>query len=174
MLRIEQRLECRCATELFLSLPFEQRQRSRLRVVLSNGEEAGLFLNRGQILRDGDCLCADDGRVVQVQASAESVSQVCSDDALLLMRAAYHLGNRHVPLQVEAMRLSYLHDHVLDDMVRGLGLTVEYALAPFEPESGAYSGGHSHGHSHSLGHDQRHDHSHDDSYEHGHRHAHDE
>lgn len=159
MLKIEERLSQPCATDLALALPFELRQRSRLRVNLSNGEEAGLFLTRGQVLRDGDCLRAEDGRVIEVKASPESVSQVRSDDTLLLMRAAYHLGNRHVPLQVTAACLSYLHDHVLDDMVRGLGLIVTQVILPFEPESGAYSGGH-------------HVHSHDEhEYSHGHSHA---
>lgn len=153
MLKISERLAQACESDLSLSLPFELRQRSRLRVTLSSGEEAGLFLSRGQVLRDGDCLRAENGCVVVVQAKPEPVSEVKSEDVLLLMRAAYHLGNRHVPLQVESTFLRYLHDHVLDDMVRGLGLSVTHAVSPFEPESGAYHSGqpmhqHSHGHNH--------------------------
>ena len=82
-----------------------------------------------------------------VRAAAEPVSVVVSADPLLLLRAAYHLGNRHVPLQIGAGWLRYLRDHVLDDLCRGLGLEVEAASLPFEPEAGAYAGS-SHGHSH--------------------------
>ncbi len=106
---------------------------------------------RGTILREGDLLLADDGRAVRVVAAPEMVSTVSAEDPLTLMRAAYHLGNRHVPLQIGEGWLRYQHDHVLDDMVRGLGLSVRVEEAPFEPEAGAY-GGHSalapHAHSH--------------------------
>ncbi|WP_026609291.1 urease accessory protein UreE [Methylocaldum szegediense] len=129
-----------------LTLPFEARQKSRLLVRLDSGAEAGVFLPRGTVLRDGDRLLADDGRVVLVRAAAEPVSVVRTADALLFARACYHLGNRHVALQIERGELRYLWDHVLDDMVRGLGLTVEHTLMPFEPERGAYHGAHHHGH----------------------------
>ncbi|CAI8915734.1 urease accessory protein UreE [Methylocaldum szegediense] len=129
-----------------LTLPFEARQKSRLLVRLDSGAEAGVFLSRGTVLRDGDRLLADDGRVVLVRAAAEPVSVVRTADALLFARACYHLGNRHVALQIERGELRYLWDHVLDDMVRGLGLTVEHTLMPFEPERGAYHGAHHHGH----------------------------
>jgi urease accessory protein len=115
----------------------------------------GLFLPRGLTLRNGDLLQSDDGLVVRIEAAPEPVSTVRSHDALALARVCYHLGNRHVPLQVEAGWVRYLHDHVLDDMVRGLGLEVIFEQAPFEPEAGAYQGGshgHSHAHSHSPGH----------------------
>lgn len=144
------------AAERRLHLPFGERSRSRLRAVLDNGEEAGLFLERGSILRGGDRLLADDGRVVEVQAAPESVSTVHTADPLVMARACYHLGNRHVPLQIGANWLRYQHDHVLDDMLRGFGLTVTIELAPFEPEGGAYvsqahAGAHSHSHTHSHG-----------------------
>lgn len=132
---------------LRLVLPFEARQRSRLRVLLSSGEEAALMLPRGGVLRGGDALALSDGRVVRVEAAPESVSTVRTRDARSLARAAYHLGNRHVALEVGDGFVRYLHDHVLDDMVRGLGLTVEVERAPFEPEAGAY-GRHTHGHEH--------------------------
>jgi urease accessory protein len=139
-----------------LTLPFGERSRSRLRAVLDDGEEAGLFLERGTILRGGDLLLAEDGRVIEVQAAAESVSTVRTENHLLLARACYHLGNRHVPLQIGANWLRYQHDHVLDDMLRGFGLTITIELAPFEPEGGAYvsqghAGSHSHSHTHSHG-----------------------
>ena len=131
-----------------LTLPFEQRQKSRLRTRLDNGEEVGLFLPRGTVLRHGDRLRAADGRVVEVRAAPETVSTARTDDPLRLARAAYHLGNRHVALQLGPGWLRYLHDHVLDGMVRELGLEVIYEQAPFEPEAGAYGGGHHHGHDH--------------------------
>jgi urease accessory protein len=107
------------------------------------------MLNRGQILRGGDLLLASDGRVVEVRAAAETVSTVRSRDARQLACAAYHLGNRHIALQVGEGWLRYVHDHVLDSLVQGLGLVVEVGQAPFEPEAGAYrSAGARHGHSH--------------------------
>ena len=134
---------------LTLTLRFEQRCRSRLRVVLDQGPEAGLFLPRGTLLAAGDWLGAETGEWVRVEAAAEPLSEVVSDDPWQLARACYHLGNRHVALQIAPGRACYLHDHVLDEMVRGLGLTVRAIEAPFIPEGGAYSGGgHDHAHHH--------------------------
>jgi urease accessory protein len=146
MLTITSKLIEQRAASAQLTLPFELRSKSRLRTVLSTGEEAGLVLERGSVLRGGDLLLADDGRVIEIVAAAEQVSTVRASDASSLARAAYHLGNRHVALQVGPDWLRYLHDHVLDDMVRGLGFTVIVEEAPFEPEAGAY-GAHSHSHS---------------------------
>jgi urease accessory protein len=130
-----------------LTLPLEKRLRSRLRATLDDGRSAGVFLERGEVLRDGDLLCAADGTVVQIQAAAETLSEVRCNQPLLLARACYHLGNRHVALQIDAQSVRYPHDHVLDDMLRGLGLTPVTVEAPFEPEPGAY-GGHAHSHGH--------------------------
>jgi urease accessory protein len=132
-----------------LVLPFTDRARSRLRAMLDNGEEAGLFLERGSVLRHGDLLLSDDGRVVEVQAAIEEVSTVHTDDGMMLARASYHLGNRHVALQIGPGWLRYIHDHVLDDMLRGFGLEVQVERAPFEPEGGAYvANAHAHSHHH--------------------------
>jgi urease accessory protein len=130
-----------------LVLPFELRQKTRLRTQLSTGEEVGLNLDRGYILRGGDQLLANDGRVVEIVAAPEQFSVVTSNDPLQLARAAYHLGNRHVSVQIGAGWLRYLHDHVLDDMVSGLDLPVTQETLPFEPEAGAYAG---HAHSNIL------------------------
>ena len=127
------------------ALTLEQRLRSRLRIRLDDGREAGIMLARGETLKDGDLLASVDGLVVRIRAAPEAVSTATSDDALLLARICYHLGNRHVPLQIERGRLRWRHDHVLDDLVRRLGLPVAVERAPFEPEPGAY-GGHVHGH----------------------------
>ncbi len=133
---------------LAICLPFDERKKSRLRTRTVCGEEIGLMLPRGQVLRHGVLLQDESGRVIEVQAAPETVTTALSDDTHLLTRAAYHLGNRHVPLQIGTGWLRYQHDHVLDDMVKGLGLTVQVEEQPFEPEDGAYAGGHSHGHSH--------------------------
>ncbi len=130
-----------------LTLTFDQRSKSRQKVTLDNGKPAGLFLARGSILQQGDLLQAETGEVVKVVAATESVSSVYVDDPLMIARTCYHLGNRHVALQITAEFIRYQHDHVLDDMVRGLGLQVTVENAAFEPEAGAY-GGHSHAYSH--------------------------
>ncbi|NAW64136.1 urease accessory protein UreE [Photobacterium halotolerans] len=139
-----------------LSLPIDSRIKSRLKVTLDDGRAAGLFLPRGYILRDGDLLTNDEGIAVTVLAAPESVSSVYCDDSHLLARLCYHLGNRHVPLQIHANWLRYQHDHVLDDMVHGLGGTVTVEQAPFEPESGAYGGQQGGGHSHHHHHEHEH------------------
>jgi urease accessory protein len=132
-----------------ITLTRDQRLRSRLRVVLDDGREAGILLPRGTTLRDGDGLVSEDGLIVRVRAAAECLSRAECADPLVLARVCYHLGNRHVAVQIEPGRLSYLHDHVLDDLVRGLGLAVVMDYGPFEPESGAYGGqGHGHAHAH--------------------------
>jgi len=137
------------AAELRLVLPFGDRAKSRLRVTFDNGEEAGLFLERGSVLRNGDLLLADDGRVVEVRAAMETVSTVRTRDAWALARASYHLGNRHVALEIGSGWLRYQHDHVLDDMLRGFGLVVVVEQARFEPEAGAYVSASTHAHTHS-------------------------
>lgn len=139
-----------------LTLPYERRIISRQRVALDDGTDAGLFLPRGTVLHDGDYLKAETGEVVLIKAAKETVSTLYCDDPLLLARAAYHLGNRHVPLQIMQGVLRYQHDHVLDEMLHGLGLHVEVESAPFEPEPGAYGGGHSHDHGHTHEHGHHH------------------
>ncbi len=137
-----------------LTLPFELRQKSRLRTRLDNNIEIGLLLPRGTVLRQGDLLRADNGLVIEVKAANELVSTATSTDPLRLARACYHLGNRHMPLQIGDGWLRYLHDHVLDDMVKSLRLNVIAEHAAFEPEAGAYTGtsnkhaGHAHAHAH--------------------------
>lgn len=135
-----------------LTLPFELRQKSRLRAKLETGEEVALLMPRGRILRDGDRLSAGDGRVVLVKAAPEELSTVRAADPTSLARAAYHLGNRHIAVQVGHGWLRYQHDHVLDEMLRALGLAVHAETAAFEPEAGAYA--------QSQDHDDDHDHEH--------------
>lgn len=99
-------------------------------------------------LQHGDVLQGDQGELIRVQAAPETVSTLTCDDPWLLARACYHLGNRHVPVQIMQGMIRYQHDHVLDEMLHGLGLHVVVEQAPFEPEAGAYGGGHSHSHDH--------------------------
>jgi urease accessory protein len=148
MLLIEKRSGSSATASERLVLPFELRQKSRLRTKLESGEEAALFLERGNVLRGGDKLIAGDGRVVEVIAANERLLVVSASDRRELARAAYHLGNRHIPVEVGADILKLEYDHVLEIMLQGLRVNVSETLGPFEPEAGAYGGGHHH-HEHS-------------------------
>src|SRR5690606_24377421 len=117
---------------------------------------------------EGELLQTTESRIVRVVAAAEALSVVRCGDRLTRCRAAYHLGNRHVPLQITSAELAYLHDHVLDIMVRQLGLEVVVEERPFEPEPGAYGSGHAHvggGHGHGKGHIHHH---HGNAHSHSH------
>ncbi|MCK6372860.1 MAG: urease accessory protein UreE [Zoogloea sp.] len=127
-----------------LTLNFDARTKSRLRTQLADGEEVGLFLPRGTILRGGDRLLAADGRIVEVVSAPEDLIEARCADAFALARAAYHLGNRHVAVQVGSGWLRIQADHVLETMLTGLGAEVASLTAPFEPEAGAYAHGHHH------------------------------
>ena len=144
MLTLVQRCDSVAAPYGELVLPYDLRMRSRLRTRLASGEEAVLRTERGAVLRGGECLRSDDGRVVRVSAAPEKVMHVTCADQFELTRAAYHLGNRHVPVEIGDGYLRIGADHVLGDMLLGLGATVREMEAPFEPESGAYGGGHGH------------------------------
>jgi len=144
MLIVRERVSPQPHADAELVLPFEQRQKSRLRTVLASGEEVGLFLERGTILRGGDCLRGDDGRIVRVVAAGEALMEVRSADPRALSRAAYHLGNRHTPVEVGEDWLRFAADQVLAQMLAGLGVEVTSITSPFEPEPGAYAGGHHH------------------------------
>ena len=118
-----------------------------MRIRIDDGREAALLLPRGTILRDGDRLRDPeaDERVDGARGGPDAVARARRRTPVALARAAYHLGNRHVPVQVGAGWLAYEHDHVLDDMVEELGLAVETRVAPFEPEAGGYRHGDSNG-----------------------------
>jgi urease accessory protein len=174
-----------------LELPFELRERSRFRATLLGGEDIGVDLPVGTLIRHADRLLLSDGRVVAVEAAPEALLEVHAHDAPALARIAYHIGNRHVPLQVGNGFLRLLPDHVLQAMIEGLGGHVHRVSAGFQPESGAY--GHSHVHhqhddqghggrihifdarhaGHDHGHAQGHGHDHSHDCDHGHGHGHD-
>jgi len=168
MLEIKSRLKiARSAYEVEvrgqLKLPFDSRQKSRLKTKLVSGEEVGLILPRGEILRGGDLVTASDGRVIEVVAQEEKLLHVETKE---LAKAAYHLGNRHVPVEVGEGYLRIAEDHVIEEMLKKLGAKVSHVEAPFEPEAGAYAGGH---HQHDeMGHGGKiHDHhEHDHDQEH--------
>ena len=126
-------------------LPFDARCKSRLLVTLESGEKAALVVERGRLLRGGDRVRLDGDREIEIVAADEALLEACSEDPLAIAKAAYHLGNRHVAVQVMPSRLRFLDDHVLAQMVAGLGLSVTRILAPFEPEGGAYGHHHAHG-----------------------------
>jgi urease accessory protein len=126
-------------------LSFEARSKSRLLLRLDSGEQAALVVERGRLLRGGDRVRTQDGREVVIVAAEEALLEASSDDPVTIARAAFHLGNRHVAVQVMTRSLRFLDDHVLAEMVRGLGLEVRALRAPFEPEGGAYGHHHVHG-----------------------------
>jgi urease accessory protein len=127
------------------NLTFDERCKSRLLVRLENGEYAALIIERGRVLQDGEQVRLADGRHVQIIAAPESLLEAACKDPLVIAKAAYHLGNRHVAVQVMRDRLRFAADHVLESMVAALGLDVRAVVAPFEPEGGAY------GHHHARG-----------------------
>jgi urease accessory protein len=155
MLSLHTKVAYADAVHDLLVLPFEQRERCRLRVRLASGEEVALFLARGTVLRDGELLSdkpmGEGGRVVRVVAAPEPTYLVRCVDATMLARCAYHLGNRHTQVQIGQGWLRIRIDPVLKEMVEGLGAQVDQELAKFEPEPGAYAGG-GHGHHHDDGH----------------------
>jgi urease accessory protein len=144
VLIVQKRIAPQPQADAELPLPFEQRRKTRQRAALANGEEVGLFLDRGAALRGGDCLQGDDGRVIRIVAAQESLMEVRSADPAALTRAAYHLGNRHCAVEVGDGLLRFPADRVLAEMLRGMGLAVTELSAPFEPEAGAYAAGHHH------------------------------
>ncbi|MDT4329879.1 urease accessory protein UreE [Methylomonas sp. MED-D] len=143
MLKLTETTESQESPDDTLTLPFEARQKSRQPAITQGGVQVGVFLPRGQTLKHGAVLTNAQGFKVRVNAAPEALSVVKCADPMLFARACYHLGNRHVALQILPGELRFLTDHVLDQMLVGLGLTVEHQTLPFEPEAGAY---HSHGH----------------------------
>src|SRR5450830_956091 len=134
-----------------LLLPYDQREKSRLRATMTSGEEVAVFTVRGTVLRNGDLLRGDDGRVVKINAAKEATYRVEASSPHQLLRCAFHLGNRHTQAQVGEGFLRIRKDPVLKEMLEGLGALAADEEAAFEPESGAYGGGH-----HRHGDDQHH------------------
>jgi urease accessory protein len=167
-------------------LDFDDRHRRRMAMTGTRGLEFLLDLENAIVLRGGDALVLDDGRLVEVVAAPEPLIEIRGADPQHLVRVAWHLGNRHLPTQITARGLRIRRDHVIEAMVKGLGARVIEIEAPFDPEGGAYAGGgHAHaqdsaphphtGHDHPS-HDHRHhhhgEHHHDEHCDHGHHHGH--
>lgn len=151
MLEVYERLGLHCHEPIAetIVLEHDQRNKGRLRLVSETGTEVRLFLERGKPLLVGEFLKAECGKIVQVKGAKESVAHASCDDWQTFSRACYHLGNRHVKVQVGERWLRIKPDYVLEEMIHLLGLVVTHENEVFEPESGAYSqAGHSHGHSH--------------------------
>jgi len=159
-----------------ITLDRASRYRRRVALTSDGGREFLLDLPDATYLAHGDALVLDDGSLITVLAAPEPLLEVHAHDALELARIAWHIGNRHTPAEITPGAIYIQPDHVLEDMVIGLGAHVHKVMRPFEPEGGAYGGKgplqkghHHHGHrSHS------HDHHHDHDHSHGHHHHHDE
>ncbi len=159
-----------------VELDWDVRQKSRFSTTDSQGRNLAIFLPHGQAVRGGDVLVAEDGSLIRVLAAPQKVMRItaCAEHGspFDLTRAAYHLGNRHVPIEMRPDHLKIEPDHVLADMLRAMHMTVVDAELPFEPEGGAYGGhvtndGHSHHHhGHSHGHSNGHSHGHSHDHEH--------
>ncbi len=160
-----------------LTLDWDTRQKSRFDATDSTGRPLGVFLPRGTVVRGGDVLVAEDGSLVRVEAAPQTVLRITACDEhgspFDLMRAAYHLGNRHVPIELQPDHLKIEPDHVLAELLRSMHMTVAEVQEPFEPEGGAYGDnammGHDHGHSHAHTHEHTH---HDGCCGHDHTHGH--
>ncbi|MDX7884977.1 urease accessory protein UreE [Acinetobacter baumannii] len=144
-----QRLEDISPDQAFetVELTFDTRQKSRFRAALASGVDIGADLPRTGILRSGSYIATQEGDVLRVDAKPERLMKVTAQTEFDLLKAAYHLGNRHVPLMLTPIALYFEPDHVLAEMVEGLGLVVTETDHPFEPESGAYA---QHSHDHRL------------------------
>jgi urease accessory protein len=172
-----------------VTLDHEGRNRRRIALKGDAGLDFLLDLDKATVLNDGDAVKLEDGRLVQVKAAPQKLLELRAENPLRLLKAAYHVGNRHTPAEVTADAIYIEEDHVLAEMARGQGCTVTPVMRAFQPERGAYEHDcghdHSHGHHHhDHGHDhaqvhKAHDHSHDHAHQHGagcgcgHDHAHD-
>jgi urease accessory protein len=182
-------------------LDFDDRHRRRMAMTGTRGLEFLLDLESATALRGGDALLLEDGRLIEVVAAPEPLLEIRGSDPQHLVRVAWHLGNRHLPTQILGKALRIRRDHVIEQMVKGLGARVIEIEAPFDPEGGAYEGdghaqasdashdhgshgqahdhaGHHQGHDDHHGHDHGHDHHHDEhcghDHHHGHSHAHED
>lgn len=156
--------------ENFLYLNFDTRQRSRFKAYTQQQEAVGIDLPRTETIKNGSVLADHQGNLIQIVAAKQALVEVTANNSFDLMKGAYHLGNRHVPLMITPQALYFEPDHVLEAMLNQLGLNTQAVQAPFEPETGAYKGDHG-GHSH--GHNHQHDHSYAHSHDHDHGHSHD-
>jgi urease accessory protein len=152
-----------------ITLEHQDRHRRRMVMKADGGLEFLLDLGNAAVLEDGDALKLEDGKLVRIAAKPEDLIEITTENSLRLMKVAWHLGNRHVPAEVTKEAIYIAPDHVLVEMVRGLGAKAEPVKRAFRPERGAYHEHTSHDHGHAHG---RHGHGNDHSQEHGHEHGH--
>ena len=193
MLELVQRVALVEASEIHdhLTLPYESRQRGRLRARTDTGYDVGLFLDRGPVLREGACLAAKTGEIIRIRAADEPVVTAYIEPGLAMARLCYHLGNRHVALQIGSSGaigsrehgegaedgktgwVRFPPDHVLEELAERLGATLIHHQAPFDPEPGAYAhaGTHAQTYSQSSSSASVHSHGHEHNHEHGHNHG---
>jgi urease accessory protein len=139
-----------------LTLAFDDRHRRRIRLTSDAGQPVLLHLPKAVAMADGDGLYCEDGLWLAVRAAPETLIEISCADAVALARVAWHLGNRHLPTQIDGAKLRIRPDHVIEDMLRGLGATARPLVAPFQPEGGAYAAAghrdHLHAHEHNHAH----------------------
>ena len=145
IVRVYERIPKKEVIQARLELVWDQRQKTRFRSTLEDGREVAVILPREGGLRGGDCLRSDSGLVIGVVAAPEDLMEARCEDSLLFARATYHMGNRHVPLEIRGECMRFKPDHVLEEMLNGLGMEVSRCRSAFDPENGAY-GNHAHGH----------------------------
>ena len=138
MLELTEKLDTAARFDAVISLDYDSRKRGRFKTLTETDEEAGIFLDRGQTLMDGDYLRATDGRVVLVKAAAEPLTEASTTDPVLFAKICYHLGNRHTPVDIQTGAVRFQPDHVLSDLCRQWGLQVVDLEESFNPERGAY------------------------------------
>ena len=156
-----------------ITLTFDDRHRRRIRLVADGGLAFLLDLPETVVLQAGDGLALEDGAFVKVEAAMESLVEIRAASSGALARLAWHIGNRHLPADIGTDRILIRDDHVIVDMLRGLGAEVRSVQAPFNPEGGAYGQqNHDASHPHKHRHDHGHDHGHDHEHGHGHDHRH--
>lgn len=157
-----------------VSLDHDGRHRRRIALRGEKGLEFLLDLDKATVLNDGDAVKLEDGSLVLIKAAPQTLLEVRAENPLRLLKTAWHIGNRHTPCELTADALYLENDHVLAEMIRGLGCATAIVSRPFQPERGAYDDhGHSHGsHGHSHGHGHDHDHGHDHAHGHDHGHEH--
>jgi urease accessory protein len=167
------------AAEAAVTLAYDDRHRRRIRLTTDQGWAFLLDLPEATVLGDGDGLRLEDGAWLTVRAAEEELVAVTCRDATDLPRIAWHIGNRHIPAAFGGARILIRHDHVIADMVRGLGAEATALRAPFTPERGAYDRpsspeqGHGHSHEHGHAHEDGHAHAHEQGQVHSHAHEHD-
>lgn len=154
-------------------LDYAQRSAQKVSVTVVKGGAIEIDMDEPVRLRTDDLLVLDDGNLVEVVAAPEPLIEARAADVAGLARLAWHLGDRHVPVQMLANRIRAQRDPAIETLLKSLGVKLTMIEAPFEPEGGAYASSHGHSYDHDHAHDHAHEHDHDHGHAHGHKHHHD-